>query len=309
MKPMVSDKPMNEQTPRTGDIHHVSIVIPAFNEARRLPTSFEAIVTDLAKRPFSWEIVVVDDGSTDGTPSIVEEYAARHPNQSIRLVRAPHLGKGAAVRVGMLAARGAWRFLCDADLSMPIEHLQRFLPPACIGCDVAIGSREAQGSRRIGEPLKRHWMGRVFNAWVRLVALKGISDSQCGFKCFSAAAAEGIFRTQRLDGFAFDVEVLLLARQRGYRVKEVAIDWYYRAESRVQPVRDSWRMFRDVGRVRWNSLRGRYRRVESAPVVALASAPAGRVTDPPTALPATPPPAAPRTAPAPTEGELTRTAR
>jgi len=242
---------MGETTP------FLSVVIPAYNEEQRLPASLAAVLAHLSARDRAFEVVVVDDGSEDGTAREVEAIAARHPQ--LRLERAPHRGKGAAVRRGMLAARGAYRFLCDADLSMPIEQVERFLPPALEGFDVAIASREATASRRIGEPSRRHWMGRVFNLWVRVAAVPGIQDTQCGFKCFRGPVAEELFALQRLPGWAFDVEMLFLARRKRMKIVEVPIDWHYREESKVRALRDSWRMFRDVLRIRWNHLRGRYR--------------------------------------------------
>jgi len=198
----------------------------------------------------------VDDGSTDATPSLVEGYAARHPRVSLR--RVPHGGKGWAVRHGMLSARGEYRFLCDADLSMPVEQIARFLPPTLEGYDVAIASREVPGARRYGEPPLRHLLGRAFNLLVQALAVPGLKDTQCGFKCFRGPAAQELFSRQRVKGFAFDVEVLFLARRRGLRVVEVPIDWYYQGGSRVQPLRHSLPMLRDVLAVRWNHWRGRY---------------------------------------------------
>jgi dolichyl-phosphate beta-glucosyltransferase len=158
----------------------------------------------------------------------------------------------------MLAARGTYRFLCDADLSMPIEQIERFLPPVLDGCDVAIGSREAHGARRYDEPGYRHLMGRVFNSIVKLLAVPGLEDTQCGFKGFKGSAATSIFSRQTMDGFGFDVEALFIARKLGCRIIEVGIDWYFAANSRVQPIHDTIQMVEDVLKVRWNDLRGVY---------------------------------------------------
>jgi glycosyltransferase involved in cell wall biosynthesis len=239
----------------------LSIVIPAYNEEATIPGSLSEIEDYLRDREWEWEVIVVDDGSDDATAAAVEKVAAG--DARFRLLRAPHRGKGAAVRDGMLVARGEWRFLCDADLSMPIEQIDRFLPPAPGDCDIAIASREAAGSRRIGEPGPRHWIGRAFNLWVRIAAVRGIQDTQCGFKCFRGAVAEELFSLQSVDGWAFDVEILFLARRRGRAVVEIPIDWYYHEKSKVSPARDSWRMFRDVLKVRWNALRGLYPREDS----------------------------------------------
>ena len=234
----------------------LSIVIPAYNEERRLPGTLEAIADHLKGQAYTAEIIVVENGSTDRTADVVREFARQHP--AARLLISPRRGKGLAVMVGMLAARGAYRFLCDADLSMPIEELVRFVPPALEGYGVAIGSREALGARRYDEPLYRHIMGRVFNGLVKLVAVPGLEDTQAGFKCFTAAVAQDVFTFQTMEGFGFDVEVLFIARKRGYRIVEVPIQWYYRADSRVRVVSDTLRMFRDVLMVRWNNLRGIY---------------------------------------------------
>ena len=235
---------------------YLSVVIPAYNEERRLPDTLAAVGEYLRRRSYTWEIVVADDGSEDGTAGLVQDAAQGDPN--IRLISLPHRGKGSAVKHGMLAAVGDFRFLCDADLSMPIEHLERLLPGGAPAADIVIGSREASGARRIGEPRRRWLMGRVFNGMTQLMATPGIADTQCGFKVFSAAAAQPLFALQTLDGFAFDAEILFLARRRGFTIAEVGIDWRYRAESKVRPFRDGWRTLRDLLIIRWRWLTGRY---------------------------------------------------
>ena len=232
----------------------LSIVIPAFNEERRLPATLDQLVEYLSRQPWRWEIRVVDDGSADGTAALVERYA--RTNERIVLQREPHRGKGGAVRAGMLKAPGEFRFLCDADLSMPASELPRFLPPAASAFDVAIGSREAAGARRVAEPWRRHITGRVFNWAIQLLAVPGIADTQCGFKMFRSAAAERIFSSATLDGWAFDVEVLAIARTLGMRVIEVPIEWHHRPESQVSVTRDAWRMLADVWKVRARLRRG-----------------------------------------------------
>ena len=234
----------------------LSVVIPAYNEEGRIALTLETVTRYVQTQGYSWEIVVADDGSTDSTASLVEAAARESPK--IRLVRLSHEGKGSAVRGGMLEARGEYRFLADADLSMPIEHLERLLPPHLTDFDIAIGSREVPGARRFHEPTGRHLLGRVFNWMVRLLAVRGFSDTQCGFKCFTAGAAKAIFPLQRARGFGFDVEVLFLARKLGMRIVEVPIDWYYREGSKVKPLRDSFLMLGDILSVRWSNLRGMY---------------------------------------------------
>ena len=210
----------------------------------------------LGGQPWTWEVRVVDARSTDDTAGVAEE--AARTTLGIIVQREPHRGKGGAVRAGLVAARGRYRFMCDADLSMPPEELPRFLPPAQAAFDVAIGSREGSGSRRVGEPFRRHITGRCFNYVIQMLVARGISDTQCGFKMFTADSVRAIFPHTTLDGWAFDVEVLCIARALGLRVVEVPIEWHHRNESQVSVLRDSWRMLRDVlkvrARVRRNSL-------------------------------------------------------
>jgi glycosyltransferase involved in cell wall biosynthesis len=234
----------------------LSLVVPAHNEQARLPASLPQIHTFLSAQAYPWEMVLVDSGSTDGTPEVLRDFAARHSGAVLVSVDRP--GKGLAVRRGMLAARGAYRFICDADLSMPIDQLPRFLPPQLNEVDIAIGSREAPGAHRYGEPALRHFVGRIFNWLVRRLTIPEIQDTQCGFKCFRRAAAEDLFAVQRLEGWTFDVEVLYVALRRGYRTVEVPIPWTYNAGSRVHVARDSLRMFADLFRIRRAWHRGDY---------------------------------------------------
>lgn len=236
----------------------LSLIVPAFNEAGCIGDTITRLQHYLESVGLSWEVIVVDDGSEDGTPETVAGYAEK--DERVRLVRGAHRGKGAAVRRGMVAARGGWRFLADADLSMPPDNIGRFFAAVRESADtphVAIGSREAPGALRVGEPWTRHVIGRVFNLVVQALAVPGIRDTQCGFKLFSAEAAEALFPRQRLDSFAFDVEVLFLAQRAGARVCEVGIEWHCRVDSRVSAARGA-KAFADVMRVRWNAWRGRY---------------------------------------------------
>jgi len=204
------------------------------------------------------QVLVVDNGSTDRTSDIAREISAKHP--SVSLLHQPIPGKGAAVRKGIFEGRGEYLFICDADLAMPIEEVSKFLPPALSDYDIAIASREAPGAARYNEPWYRHLMGRVFNLIVRLLAVPGIQDTQCGFKCFHRAAALDLFSIQTIDGWAFDVEILHAAQRRGYRLVEVPINWYYGAGSRVSPIRDSVKMVLEVLRIRRNGRAGLYDR-------------------------------------------------
>ncbi len=191
----------------------LSIVIPAHNEEYRLPPSLQKIVDFLETQSYSAEVVVVENGSQDRTLEIAREFARQTPY--LHVVNEAARGKGLAVRRGMLEAQGEYRFICDADLSMPIDQVNRFLPPALLHADVAIGSREITGSMRYHEPAYRHLIGRGFNSIVRWMALPGLQDTQCGFKCFSAQAANDVFSRQSLTGMSFDVEILFIARQAG----------------------------------------------------------------------------------------------
>jgi dolichyl-phosphate beta-glucosyltransferase len=233
-----------------------SLIIPAHNEEHRLPATLKTVDAFLARQPYTSEILVVENGSQDFTAVVTEAFASEHPR--VRLIRESRRGKGLAVRRGMLEAAGQYRFICDADLSMPIEEVAKFLPPQLSAYEVAIGSREAPGARRYNEPAYRHLMGRVFNLLVKLFAVPGFEDTQCGFKCFSRAAAQDIFSVQHLDGMSFDVEALYIARKRGYRIVEVPIDWYYMSESRVRLIDDSLRMFSDILTIRRNWSSGKY---------------------------------------------------
>lgn len=236
----------------------LSVVVPAYNEAGRITATVETLRACLPTLVSEFEIRVVDDGSEDETAALVEAAAGRDPR--IVLQREPHRGKGSAVKSGMLAAAGELRFMCDADLSMPVDELSRFLDVVPSRCDIAIGSREGLGARRVGEPPYRHLLGRVFNSAVRSAILPGIHDTQCGFKLFTAEAASRVFPPATIEGWAFDVEVLHVARRLGLRVLELPIEWHYRDQSRVSPVRDSFRMLRDVWKIRRNSARGVYDR-------------------------------------------------
>ena len=226
----------------------VSIVIPAFNEESRLDQTLDELTRFLTAQPWDWEVRVVDDGSSDGTCRVVEAWARRYA--AVVLQREPHRGKGGAVKAGLLAARAPYRFICDADLAMPVGELPRFLPPKLHAFDVAIGSREGHGARRVGEPLVRHVAGRIFNYAVQQLTVSGIEDTQCGFKMFTAAAAEAIFPLVHVDGWAFDIEVLYIARARGLKIVEVPIEWHYGRQSQLNLFRDGVAMFRELLRIR-----------------------------------------------------------
>lgn len=234
----------------------LSIIVPAYNEEKRLPESLPQIIQFAKQQAYPVEIIVVDDGSIDRTADIVREF--QKEAESVILLQVEHGGKGHAVKAGMLKARGEFLFLCDSDLSMPIEEVNKFLPPRLDGYDMAIASREIEGAQRFNEPAYRHLMGRVFNLIVRLLAVHGIQDTQAGFKCFRRAAAHQLFPLQTIKGWGFDVEILFIAQKHGMQIVEVPINWYYANRSQVRPVQDTYNMFQEVLKVRINGWRGRY---------------------------------------------------
>jgi dolichyl-phosphate beta-glucosyltransferase len=242
---------------------YLSIIIPAYNEERRLPQTLAQIMAYLARQPYRAEVLVVDDGSSDATASLAEQ------QPGVTVLRREHRGKGFAVRAGALAAAGDYVLLCDADLAVPIEEWPKVESYLQRGYDVVIGSREGMGSSREGEPWYRHVMGRVFNLIIHVVALRGIDDTQCGFKALTKAATNDLFKRMQIYGddapivqgaavTAYDVELLFLARKRGYRIAEVPVEWHYGVETKVSPLRDSIRNLRDVLRVRLNDWQGKY---------------------------------------------------
>ena len=233
----------------------LSVIIPAYNEAKRLPATVKKCALFLALQPYISELIVVENGSQDNTFALAQELSQRlsKANVLVKAIKDEGRGKGRAVRSGMLEATGEYRFMADADLSMPIEEVTRFLPPALSGYDVAIGSREASDAVRHNEPTYRHLGGRVMNSIIRLLALPGLQDTQCGFKCFRDAAAEELFSKQTQMGWAFDVEILYLARKMNYTIVEVPINWYYNPESKLNLIRDALQMIKDIYSIRNNA--------------------------------------------------------
>ena len=234
----------------------LSVVIPAFNESARIVATLDELAGYLEAQEYGSEVIVVDDGSMDDTADLVRQWAS--DRNDVFLIRIPHAGKGWAVRAGMLMARGAYRFMCDADLAMPVHWIGAFVERMEAGLDIVIGSREAAGARRFDEPAYRHLMGRVFNRVVRLLTVRGFQDTQCGFKCFRAEAADELFRLQRTRGMGFDVEILFLAVKRGFSIEEMPIDWYHQAISKVRPGADTVDMLKDTIVIRLRDITRRY---------------------------------------------------
>lgn len=244
---------------------YLSILVPAYNEEKRLPATLEAMADYLARRDFSHELVVIDDGSKDGTRDVVREFAKDRP--WVRLVQyddesgAPlNRGKGFAVRAGVEAAVGRDILFSDADLSTPIEEMERLLPPISRGdCDIAIASRALPESNlAIHQPFHREFMGRTFNKIVQKMAVPGIQDTQCGFKAFRGDVAKRLFQLAQIDGFGFDPEILFMANKFGYKVREIPVTWRHQDDSRVNPITASLSMLRELCEIRWNDARGLY---------------------------------------------------
>ena len=234
----------------------LSLILPAYNEELRLPECMEKVAGFVASRPEPIEVILVENGSSDRTYEMGCEYAARF--SWLTVIHEPNPGKGNAVRRGMLEAHGKYRMFADVDFSMPIEEVNHFLPPDIDDYDVAIGSREVKGAKRYNEPVRRHFTGRVFNLIVRILAVPGIHDTQCGFKSFSAKAAKDLFSKQKINGWAFDAELLFIAQHHGYKIIEVPVQWYYDGDSKVSVIRDSLRMFRELLQIRKNHKAGLY---------------------------------------------------
>jgi dolichyl-phosphate beta-glucosyltransferase len=236
-------------------VPELSVVIPAFNEAERLPRSLARVLEYLRARGGTWEVLVVDDGSTDATAETARAFGGEAVTV---LVNPSNRGKGYSVRRGMLEARGARRLMTDADLSTPIEELERLEARLTDGHDVAIASRALPGANiEVHQSRYRENAGRIFNLIVRVLLLPGLYDTQCGFKLFTATAAQEAFSAARLDGFSFDVEALYVARRRGRRIAEVPVTWRNDAATRVGSLK-GFLAFLDLARIRWNAWTGAY---------------------------------------------------
>ena len=247
----------------------LSIVIPAFNEEDSISRGVLRQLADyLAAQAFTYEVLVVDDGSDDATAELVESFAAENP--SFRLLREEHRGKVDAVRAGILAAGGRYHLFMDMDLATSVEHIPEFLRELQRGADVVIASRATKGAVTIGAPASRFLLGKGFNFLVQALLLSGIQDTQCGFKAFRADVARGLFNsllvfedsagtTRGPRVTAFDVELLVLAARWGYSIHEMPVRWQYYKTRRVNPVKDAYRMFSEVLHVWLNDRRGKYR--------------------------------------------------
>lgn len=238
----------------------VSLVIPAFNEVHQIPNAIREATKFFSDQDYSWELIVVDDGSSDKTDQAARA-AMDGAGDSVTLIRNEvNRGKGYAVKRGMLAAKGNHVFFTDADLSTPIEEIKKCLPQL-MKADIVIGSRAlADSNIKIRQSRRRELMGQLYNIAVKAAVVRGINDTQCGFKGFSKNAAKETFARQSLDGFGFDVEVLYIATKLGFKIMEVPITWSNSADTRVSPIPDGLGMLSDLARVRINDLRGLYGR-------------------------------------------------
>jgi dolichyl-phosphate beta-glucosyltransferase len=235
---------------------NLSIVVPAYNEEKRIRKSLDKIFDFLDSKQISYEVIVVDDGSKDKTVEIINSLK----NSKLRLLRnKKNSGKGQTVKNGMLEAKGNVVVFTDADLSTPIEEVDKALDWLEKGYDIIIGSRGLKNSDiKIKQPLYRRMMGRIFNIITQILSVRGIKDTQCGFKCFKKETVKKIFQKQTLTGFSFDVEILFLAQKYKYKIKEMPVQWLNDAESKVSPIKDSLRMFRDIFKIQINNMSGKY---------------------------------------------------
>ena len=233
----------------------LSIIIPAFNEKECIESTLTTLQDYLKVQSYSWEIIVVDDGSSDTTNRLASKWSTQEPR--IRVEKIPHSGKGWAVKHGILISEGDYLFMCDADLAMPIEQLPKFICQIQNGYDIVIGSRQIPGATRIGEPLSIHIRGRLYNWLVRIVTRQDFMDTQCGFKCFKSNVAERLFKMQKTKGFGFDVEILYLANREKLRILEIPIIWHFQNSSKVRPFTDALLMTRDALWLRLRNITGK----------------------------------------------------
>lgn len=245
----------------------LSVILPSYNEQVNAQSgSLEAVWQYLSSQKYSWELILSDDGSTDGTAETLEQFAKSH--KSVRVLQNSHKGKGPTVVAGLENATGEWRLFSDFDQATPIVEIEKLLPFTKQGYDVVIGSREIAGSKRQKEPFHRHLMGKGFNFFVRLFTISGIDDTQCGFKLFSKRAVDelcpriyiysGKGNSKGAFTGAFDVELLFLAKKFGFTIAEVPVIWKYVKTNRVDPIKDSAKMFVDLLRIRFADLTGKY---------------------------------------------------
>ncbi len=238
-------------------MQHLSVVVPAYNEEERLAPTLARLHEYYEAQAYDYDVLIVSDGSTDRTDSIVREFASTHPKFKL-IDYSPNRGKGHAVRTGMLAAEGDMILFCDADMATPQEETEKLLQHMREGADVAIGSRPLKESKlEKHQPFLREMLGRASNKLIQALAIRGIHDTQCGFKMFTQKCAKDVFSRCRLDGFSFDFEALMIAHDLGYRIDEVPIRWFHQEGSKVVFWRDYPRALRDLIGLRAKGRKGR----------------------------------------------------
>ncbi len=236
----------------------LSVIIPAYNEEARIKNTLEKIHSYLKNQDYTYEIIIVNDGSTDNTWALVNEIAQKIKEVRI-LKNEKNRGKGFTIKKGFLNAKGKYLLFTDADLSTPIEEVEKLISWLKKGYDIAIGSRALKESHiQIHQPWYRELAGRIFNLFVQAMAVPGIKDTQCGFKCFTQKAALEICERQKIEKFSFDVEMLYIGRKLGYKIKEVPICWFNNPHTKVNFLKDGYRMCLDLIRIRLNELKGMY---------------------------------------------------
>ncbi len=262
----MTDDSTNNTEPKNSAGPKYSIVIPAYNESARLPATLASVMGCIRARGWDAEVLVVNDGSSDGTADVVRAFARSAPE--VRLIENPgNRGKGYSVRAGMLQARGEVALFTDSDLSAPIEEAERLFTAIQGGADIAIGSRWLESGRQTQrQPLYRQFFGRCFNAVTRAVMRLPFADTQCGLKAFTREAAQTVFQLQTIDRWGFDPEILFIALKRGYWIIEVPVSWAHDERTRMSYLRDGIRMLQEIAQIRWNAFRGRYKKpVEANP--------------------------------------------
>ena len=230
----------------------LSVIVPMYNEEKMVLETIRRVEAFMTLKQWAWELIIVNDGSTDNTAFVVENYLKDHSASPVRFLSyAENKKKGFVARQGVLASKGEYVLLTDADLSSPIKEVERLIRALQEGSDVAVGSRAIhEKGCEVQQTLKRRIAGRVFNFFVQTLVMRGIRDTQCGFKCFKKEAAHFLFSKQKLDGFCFDVEVLYLAKKNGLKIKEVPVMWRQGANSKVRLFQDSILMLKDLFRIR-----------------------------------------------------------
>lgn len=237
----------------------LSIVIPAYNESNRIVKTLDLLSDYLSVQDYSWEIIVANDGSLDDMVNEINGWAITNPTTNVYTLNLSHKGKGAAVRSGMYHAVGSLKMMCDADLAMPVNHIGDFIREAQAGHDVVVGSREAKGAVRLNESMFRHIVGRFYNWFVNMLINSGFKDTQCGFKCFTSNSAELLFEHQVVNGWAFDVEILMLAKKCNMTMIEIPIQWHHNADSRLRLGPAAIEMIRDTLVVKVRYILGIYK--------------------------------------------------